>query len=331
MSLINGLVYTGPNKMVYQPMPQQPTRAGELLIRVEAAGICGSDMHAYHGHDARRVPPLVLGHEGVGIIANGKRAGQRVALNPLITCGRCRACQAGRTSLCEDRTMLGMTRQGAMAEMVTIPEALVLPVADDVDPVHAALMEPAGCTWHAIDLVKRVARQPLPDQRILIIGAGAIGLLTALILHYQGCREIHLTDMNPLRVETAQNCAVATVHNARETSFSEAFGIVFDAVGTTGTRQAAIEAIRPGGVIMHIGLQEPAGPFNVRKLTLGEIAFLGTYAYTHNDLQASLKLLEAGSLGDLSWVETRPLADGASAFADLDQGKSAAAKIILVP
>ena len=112
---------------------------------------------------------------------------------------------------------------------------------------------------------------------------------------------------------------------------SAEYDIVFDAVGSTITRQTAVKAVRTGGVVMHIGLQNGSGDFDARKITLGEIAFLGTYAYTIPDLQQSLQALSRGDLGNLAWVETRPLADGARAFEDLDGGKTAAAKIVLMP
>ena len=328
---MKALFYTNPNEMAYRAAPDPIIAEGELLVQITAAGICGSDMHAYHGHDARRVPPMVLGHEAAGIVLNGTRAGQQVALNPLITCDECFYCRLGRSNLCANRTMLGMSRQGAMAERVTIPAAFAMPVSSEMNPIHASLMEPTACAWHAIDLVERAAFYPLTDSKILIIGAGAIGLLTALLLHHRGCRDIHLSDTNSLRRRSAENLNIAHVHDARKLVVSAEYDIVFDAVGSTITRQTAVKAVRTGGVVMHIGLQIASGDFDARKITLGEIAFLGTYTYTIHDLEQSLQVLSRGDLGNLTWVETRPLADGARAFEDLDGGKTAAAKIVLIP
>eukprot|EP00904_Undaria_pinnatifida_P002340 jgi/Undpi1/12106/HiC_scaffold_41.g14079.m1 len=227
--------------------------------------------------------------------------------------------------------MLGMSRPGAMAEEVTIPQAWALPMPRGMSATVAALMEPAGCAWHAIDLVDRVAREPISEARVLIIGAGAIGLLTALLLRSQDCHQIELSDTNPLRRMTAAQEEVGPVHDPREQTFAAEFDVVFDAVGSVGSREAAINSVKDGGVIMHVGLGEPAGSFNARRLTLAEISFLGTYAYTMSDLENSLQALHSGALGDLSWVETRALADGAGAFADLDAGRTAAAKIVLLP
>lgn len=328
---MKALFYTNPNEMTYRETADPVPPQDELLVRIEAAGICGSDMHAYHGHDARRVPPLILGHEAAGVVVAGEQAGQKVALNPLLTCGHCFYCQARRSNLCQNRTMLGMSRAGAMAELVTIPSAFALPIPAAINPVHASLMEPTACAWHAISLVERVAMRPLPESNILVIGAGAIGLLTALLLHARGCQHIALSDTNPLRRGSAEKTAVSTVIDPTKRAVSAEFDVVFDAVGSVVTRKTAVAATRPGGVIMHIGLQEAGGDFNARKITLDEIIFLGTYTYTVPELRRSLDALHSGALGDLAWVEARSLADGAQAFADLDAGKMAAAKIVLIP
>lgn len=328
---MNALFYTNPNEMAYRAAPDPVVEDGELLVEITAAGICGSDMHAYHGHDARRVPPMVLGHEAAGVVLNGAQAGQQVALNPLISCGDCFYCNCGRSNLCANRTMLGMSRPGAMAERVTIPAAFALPTPAAMNPIHASLMEPTACAWHSIDLVERAAFVPLIESKVLVIGAGAIGMLTTLLVHHRGCRDIHLSDTNPLRRRSAENLNIAHVHDARKMVVAAEYDIVFDAVGSAITRQVAVDGVRTGGVIMHIGLQNGGGDFNARKITLDEIAFLGTYTYTHSDLEQSLVVLNDGSLGDFSWVEERPLADGTSAFTDLDGGKTAAAKIVLIP
>ncbi len=331
LKIMKAIVYTNPHEMSYLDQPSQPLSENEVRVQIEAAGICGSDMHAYHGHDQRRQPPLILGHEAAGYIMEGLNSGQRVALNPLITCEKCAYCFAGRSNLCENRTMIGMTRPGAMAQEVTIPYDFVLPIPDKLSSVAASLMEPTGCAWHAVELVESVQKRPFSQSRILIIGAGAIGILLALISKHKGSQEIILMDTNPLRRKTATQIQVGEAVDPRKNHFLNQFDIVFDAVGSELTRKTAVEAIKPGGVILHIGLQEPGGEFDARKITLDEIVFLGSYTYTKNDLQNSLDALHLGHLGDLSWVEERPLSEGAQAFADLDSGRTAAAKIVLIP
>jgi alcohol dehydrogenase len=329
---MKALVYTAPNSVLYREEPNPVPVSGEVLINIEAVGICGSDMHAYHGRDPRRVPPLILGHELAGTIVAGPGSGRRVTVNPLITCGVCAYCITGRNNLCANRSMIGMTRAGGFAQQMAIPASCVIELPSDMDAGRAALTEPAATALHAIGLALRALRRPLPEMEVLVIGGGAIGLLTALLLDSYGCRNIAVCDTNTLRRESAQAACRARVFDPRNTVYSEGTaGLVIDAVGASTTRRAALAAIAPGGVVVHIGLQDWESEIDMRKLTLAEISLIGAYTYTTADLRASVSALHEGAFGDLAWVETRDLKDGAHAFADLDAGRSRAAKIVLVP
>jgi alcohol dehydrogenase len=330
---MKALVYTAPNEMTYRDEPDPALADGEVVLKIDAVGICGSDMHAYHGHDPRRNPPLVLGHEFCGTIVAGPGKGTRVTGNPLITCGTCEYCVQGRNNLCANRTMVGMTRAGAFAQWMSIPAASLVEMPQDMDPVKAALTEPAATALHALDLATRVARRPLAELRLYIIGGGAIGLLMALLVRSYGCRDVMLAETNPLRRASAAKAAGCRVFDpvAGGGPADNAIDLVIDAVGGKATRKAALAAVKPGGVLLHIGLQDWASEIDMRKLTLAEITLIGTYTYTTADLRAAVAALDAGAFGDLAWVEERPLAQGAAAFRDLAAGRSAAAKIVLRP
>ncbi len=330
---MKALVYTSANKVTYRDEPSPEPARGEAKILIDAVGICGSDMHAYHGEDARRVPPLILGHEAAGIVVSGNKTGQRVVLNPLITCGTCKDCRDGRNNLCAERKLIGMNYPGAFAEYITIHEKNLIPIPDGMNPVHAALTEPAATSLHALHLAQRSLHRPISEGRALVIGGGSVGLLAALILRSQGCLEILLCDTNPLRRETAIQIGCCNVFDPDQEpeNINNSFELVIDAVGMETTRSMSIRAVRPGGVLMHIGLQHGSGDCDFRKITLSEITVIGTYTYTHRDLQAALQKLHSGTLGDLTWIEERPLAEGASAFSDLNGGLSAAPKIVLLP
>lgn len=330
---MKALVYTAPNALAYRDEPDPAPVPGEVLIEIEAVGICGSDMHAWHGRDPRRVPPLILGHELAGTIVAGPGAGRRVTVDPLITCGACSYCVGGRDNLCENRTMIGMTRAGGFAERMAIPARSLVELPSGMPPQHAALTEPAATALHAIRLAERALARPLPEARVLVIGAGAVGLLAALLLRHYGVRAIRMAETNPLRRASAAQCGDFALYDplhAQEASESS-IDLVIDAVGARATRSAALAAVRPGGVIVHIGLLDGASEIDMRKLTLAEITLIGTYTYSMADLRATVAALHAGAFGDLRWVETRGLNDGAQAFADLDAGRTAAAKILLVP
>ena len=330
---MKALVYTAPNRVEYTDQPEPRLEAGEVVLRIDAVGICGSDMHAYHGRDPRRVPPLVLGHELSGQIVAGPGRGVRVTVNPLIVCGRCEYCVQGRNNLCADRTMVGMTRPGGFAELMSIPAASLIEIPQDMHPVTAALTEPAATALHALNLGSRALVRPLAECRVLVIGGGAVGLLAALLARAYGVRELHLAETNPLRREAAASASGARVFDplAGGGPAAGTMDLVLDAVGAKPTRAAALEAVKPGGVIMHIGLQDWASEIDMRRLTLAEITLIGAYTYTTADLRSTVAALAGGAFGDLAWVATRPLAAGARAFEDLDRGRTPAAKIVLRP
>ncbi len=329
---MKALVYTNPNEVQLLERPYPESAEGEVVLKIDAVGICGSDMHAYHGHDPRRKPGLVLGHEFAGTIADGPRTGLRVTGNPLIACGTCDYCGQGRDNLCSNRTMVGMTRPGAFAEFMSIPAQCLVELPDGMDPLRAALTEPAATALHALRLSMRALHRPLPECRTLVLGGGAIGLLCALLLRSYGAREVVLAETNPLRRASAERHAGCKTYGPGvAATASGAFDYVIDAVGAKATRNAAFEAIKPGGVIMHIGLQDWASEIDMRKLTLAEVTLIGTYTYTTADLRATVAALYNNVFGDLAWVEERRLDEGAAAFADLHHGRTAAAKVVLRP
>jgi alcohol dehydrogenase len=331
---MKALVNTAPLAMTYRDEPMAARLADdEVRLRIDAVGICGSDMHAYHGHDPRRVPPIILGHEFAGEVVEGPYLGRRFTGNPLIACGSCDYCVQGRSNLCSNRSMVGMTRPGAYADFMTIPAKCLVEIPAGMSATHAALTEPAATALHALHMAQRAAVRPIQESRILVIGGGAIGMFMALLLRSYGVRDVAVAETNALRRSSLDRHAAARTFDPVNAAgpAENSCDVVFDCVGAKVTRNNALKAVRHGGVIVHIGLQDWASEIDMRKLTLAEITLIGTYTYTMADLRATVTGLHEGAFGDLSWVEHRPLADGAGAFADLHEGKSAAAKIVLLP
>lgn len=321
---MKALVYTSPEHLVYQDSDAPTPQAGEKLITVERVGICGSDMHAYLGHDARRNPPLIMGHEACGLTEDG----QRVTINPMVTCGTCPACQAGRENLCRDRSMMSIPpRQGSFAEMAVMRSENLVAVPDGIDPAKASLAEPLACGWHAVRLGLDAGW--VSNPKTLVIGGGPIGLGAALSASAMGISDITITEPNDLRrTFLVDRCAQNALP---EIDRPDSYDLVIDAVGFAATRETASAAVVPGGVIMHIGLGGGEPALDVRRLTLHEITFIGTYAYTYQDFRDTAAAIFDGRLGPLDWTEERPLADGHRAFQDIRAGKVAAPKIVLVP
>ena len=333
---MKALVYTQQNEIQILDRPYPSLDAEEVVLKIESVGICGSDMHAFHGHDPRRKPGLVLGHEFAGTIAESSSSlfakGQRVTGNPLITCGHCEYCLQGRNNLCANRTMVGMTRPGAFAEYMSIPASSLIAIPEGLSLDAAALTEPAATAVHAINLSMRALQRPIQECRVLILGGGAIGMLSVLLLKHYGVDDLIVAEVNPLRRKAIeQHVGCKTLNPIDEKITENSVEFVMDCVGAVVTRNTALAAVKPGGVMMHVGLQDWASEIDMRKLTLAELTLLGTYTYSTVDLQATVNLLARNAFGDLSWVEKRSLDDGPQAFSDLHAGKMAAAKVLLKP
>lgn len=327
---MRALVYTGPEAIELRDVAD-PERGDEALVRIAHVGICGSDMHAWAGHDDRRPAPLILGHEAAGEVIEGPLAGRRVTVNPLVTCGACPACRSGRENICPGRQIISMPpREGAFAELLTIPECNLVPVPEAVPTAKAALAEPLACGWHAVRLGAARLDRPLREARCLVQGGGAIGLGAALVLRAHGAAEIHLAEPSPARRAVLAREPGLEVFDPGQGG-PEGVDLVIDGVGIEATRAAASAAVRPGGVIMHVGLGSGAGGLDIRRMTLQEITFTGTYTYTAREFRDTAEAIFDGRLGALDWPETRPLADGPAAFAEIRAGRTAAPKILLTP
>ncbi len=334
---MKALVYTGTEKLEYTNFENPKLVSGESVIKVSASGICGSDMHAYHGKDERRIPPLILGHEVSGVIEEGNNKGKKVVLNPLITCGNCEYCNSESEHLCEKRIILGMNkpieRQGGFAELVSVPNKNIYELPKGLDIDKAPIAEPTAVSLHAVELAEKNIKKPLKNCKSLVIGGGAIGLLCALILEkIKNCGDVYLSEPNSKRLKVCSSSLKSKAVKPDDSNLKDnQFDVVFDTVGLEITRQSAIKLIKPGGSIIHIGLTHPSGVFDFRKATLQEIKFIGTYCYTNKDFEKTLSILSNNEIGDLSWIEFRDLKRGAEAFSQIHDGSCSAPKIILIP
>lgn len=324
---MKALVYTGTMQSEILDMPLADIQQGQVCIDVHQCGICGSDMHAWHGLDERRIPPLILGHEAVGTARTGRFAGQRVVLNPLMSCGNCQVCKLGMEHLCASRELLGMRLSGAFAQQVIINEGNLTAVSDTLQNSDAALAEPLACAVNAVQLaVNHIADT---DASVHVLGGGAIGLLAAMVFSAKGFTKIHIAETNALRRNMLSKTGDFVAYDPREgIPNSGHIDIVLDAVGSGLTRAAASAMVRPGGVISHIGLQDNEPGLDTRRLTLQQIVFTGSYCYSKLDFAEAVQLLEEGKITGDGWTEVRGLEAGAQSFIDIHEGK-APPKIIL--
>ena len=291
-------------------------------------------MHAFLGHDERRPSPLILGHEPSGIIVGGENDGKKVTINPLVTCGHCRFCISSRDNLCITRQIISMPpREGAFAEYVSIPKQNLILVPDEVSLENACLTEPLACGWHASKVAKKIINLNFKELNCLVIGGGAIGIGSALSLLLHGAENIFLAETNEIRHnKIKETCDVQVFNPEKKIPFKEgSIDLVIDGVGIVKTREMSSKYISPGGLIVHIGLGEPKEGLDIRRMTLQEITFVGTYTYTSSDFKETADKIFNNEFGNLDWVDIRPLKDGQACFEEILEGKTLFPKIILKP
>jgi L-iditol 2-dehydrogenase len=224
-------------------------------------------------------------------------------------------------------------RQGAFAELITVPNTNIYDVPEKLNVKEAAVAEPTAVAYHAVQIGEKSQKKDIKDCRILVQGAGAIGLLCSLILSkIKKCQKIVMSDPNQLRLdECSKHVESKFVGPTDKEVNSDGFDIVFDTVGLEISRQQAITVVKPGGSIIHIGLTQPAGEFNFRKATLQEVTFIGTYCYTNQDFSDTIQILANKDIGSLDWIEYRDLKKGGDAFKQIHDGVCSAPKIVLIP
>lgn len=301
-----------------------PPRPDEVKLKVAACGICGSELESFRHHSPRRPPPLVMGHEFCGTIAElganvtGWAAGARVVSNSLVPCGQCVRCRRGDTHLCASRQIFGMHRPGAFAEYVNVPARCLIPWPDNVPAEAAALSEPMANGIHVV----RMSRH-LPAETALVVGAGPIGLFCQQALQVLRGSKVYVADLSPERLAVAKKLGAVRVINPREEEVvkvvadatgGEGVDLSVDAVGAGVTKKTSLDAIRPGGGSVWIGLHENAISLDSYNLTLPEKQVLGSYAASIEELQQALDLMATGQVDARSWIKRFSLEEGVAAF-----------------
>jgi L-iditol 2-dehydrogenase len=338
---MRALVFTGAGEMPIQERPDPRPGSGQVVVAVRAAGICGSDVHGYLGATGRRRPGIVMGHEAAGdIIAIGPdvtsvKEGDRVALRSILPCGRCERCRRGQPNICTDRQGMGMHFDGAYAEQILVSDSLLLPLPDTLSYEDGALIEPLAVAMHAVN------RTPFELMDfVVVIGAGAIGLLTLLAARLRGAGSIVVTDLNAHRLEVARSLGadltidvgstdpVAAIAAATEGRGADA---VFEAVGVSATVAQSMAVARPGGQVTWIGNSAPIVEMPMQALVTGELTVRGAYGFT-DEFEQAADALAAG------WIDARrivecvaPLEEGPELFRRLGDSSLAAVKVVLTP
>ena len=305
---------------VPKPQPGQD----EVLIRVAACGICGSDVHGYDGSSGRRIPPIVMGHEAAGTIeelgsgVTQYAVGQRVTFDSTVFCGYCSPCLRGEINLCDHRQVLGVScseyrRAGAFAECIAVPSRIVFALPQNLSFTEAAMLEAVSVAVHAVSLAETVR-----DKSTLVVGAGMIGLLCAQVLRASGAARVLVADIDASRLKLAESLGLAAIltdgKNAADqiVKYTDGVGvdIAIEAVGTTETVNAAIESARKGGTVVLVGNISREVTIPLQKVVTRQIRLQGSCAST-GEYPRAMDLLASGA------VQVKPLI---TAVASLEEG-----------
>ncbi|MDA8823388.1 galactitol-1-phosphate 5-dehydrogenase [Opitutales bacterium] len=304
------MMLTDLKKLEIQDSPIPHFSKNEVLIRVKACGICGSDVHGYDGSSGRRIPPLIMGHEAAGLIeecgseVSGFSKGDRVTFDSTVYCGKCSYCKKGQVNLCDSRMVLGVScedyrRHGAFAEFVAVPSHIIYKLPDTFPFEHAAMIEAVSVAVHAVGRISFDS-----GDKSLVVGAGMIGLLLIQAIRSAGCREIIAVDMDNDRLNLAKNLGATQVINSQEVdalSFilnetgGQGVDKSFEVVGATPTVQLSIHAVRKGGSVVMVGNLAPEVELPLQSVVTREISLFGTCA-SAGEYPKCIELMADGSI-----------------------------------
>lgn len=327
-------------------VPEPQVGPGDVLVRVRACGICGSDIHGMDGSSGRRIPPIIMGHEAAGVVAavgeavSGWQVGDRVTFDSTIYCGACFFCRRGAFNLCDDRRVLGVScgeyrQDGAFAEYVVVPPRILYRLPDAISFEQAAMVEPVSIALHA------VARTPVAlNDTAVVVGAGMIGLLVVQALRAAGCGRIIAVDLDQSRLDLAgalgadeglKSDAVDVVQHVLSRTGGRGADLAFEVVGIPPTVKLAVQCLRKGGALTLVGNLTPSVELLLQSVVTRELTLYGSCA-SNGEYPACLEMIARGAINvDALMSAVAPLTEGAAWFDRLYQGEAGLMKVILQP
>lgn len=343
---MKALVLEAYNKLVYTDVPPPKIKApDEVLIKVKAVSVCGSDVHGMDGSTGRRIPPIIMGHEGSGVVEGVGREvrsfkkGDRVVFNSTLFCGKCDFCLHGQINLCDTRKVFGVSCEeykldGAFAEYIVVPERILYPIPDNLSHEEAALVEPFSVGFHAV----RVAELGISDT-VLVIGTGTIGSFIIQSLRLKGAGMIIATDIDGDKLQLAKQQGADVTINTKEQDLSGAVkriapagvDIVFDVVGKGQTARSGLQLLKKNGKLVMVGLYDQEIAFPIQRITTWQLKVLGTYI-SSDEYPACIRFLASRRI-DVSPFTKHivPLSQGVEWFKRLRQGERGLYKVIFHP
>jgi L-iditol 2-dehydrogenase len=344
---MKALLLTKPSCLEYVDVDDPICGSDDVRVKIAVCGICGSDLHGWDGSSGRRHPPLIMGHETSGVIAEvgsnvtGWKTGDRVSIDSTVYCGECPNCKAGRENLCENRRVLGVAppeyrQHGAFAEYATVPARILHRVPDELSFERAALVEPVTIALHA------VARAQMPrEATALVVGAGLIGLLVIQAARLAGAKRIIAVDVDESRLAIATKLGATDTIVSAKTGTAEAIlemtggkgvDVSFEVVGIGPTVDLVVESSKRGGTIVLVGNLTARIDWPVQAVVTKELNVLGSCS-SAGQYERALELIASGQIQvDPLIASVEPLANGAAWFERLNSPENRGMmKILLKP
>lgn len=367
---MKALVLTAPCQFNYQiDFPEPTPGPGEVLVKVKACGICGSDIHGMDGRSGRRQPPIVMGHEAAGeIVAVGAdvsdwKVGDRVTFDSTEYCGECEECRAGYVNLCTNRKVLGVSpgeyrRHGCFAEKIALPVRILYRIPNDLPYEKAAFAEPVSIALHAVNLAEGVEVGEAFSQcggceggcgsehdgealggTAVVVGAGLIGLLVIQALKARGWERVIAVDLDQKRLELAKKLGAEEAFNAKQENLAQHIRQLcgdgadasFEVVGAGAPLDLAIRSVRRGGQVILVGNLQPNTPFPLQEVVTRQLTIKGSCSCA-GEYPEAIRRIQDGSINVEPLLSaTAPLEEGAGWFARLYDNKEGLLKVVLRP
>jgi L-iditol 2-dehydrogenase len=343
---MKALVLKEYNRFVYEEAPAPALGPEDVLVRVKACGICGSDVHGMDGSTAARRPPIIMGHEAAGTVEAAGPAvpawkpGDRVTFDSTIYCGRCWFCRRGQINLCDNRRVLGVScadyrQHGAFADYVAVPQHILYRLPASLTFAQAAMVEAVSIAFHA------VRRTPLTlNDTAVVVGAGMIGLFVIQALRVAGCGKIIAVDLEPERLAMARQLGADVILKSDACPAAEEVArltegrgadLAFEVVGISPTVNLAAASLRKGGTLTLVGNVTPKIEFPLQAAVTRELSIYGTCA-SAGEYPACLDMIARGAVKvDPLISAVAPLAEGDAWFQRLYKKEKGLLKVILQP